>query len=354
MLCTKCKSVSFESANGHGYLHHNLRELELSANQGCHFCIMLLHGLCFNYVSKTNGLTGKNKERDSTWLDQHRSDPRRIKLWITDKIGTPQNSGHLRIKGVWAERSVSLMVMDLDDEFLRFSSPDEADTSTGSNNSMGLVKTWVKNCTEHHSGKRCRAADPTYLPTRVLDLEIFCDDTEPCVKLCVPQQPEKALYMALSHCWGNVQSITTTTGNLSNHQTSIQKKLLSKTFREAIDITLQLGIRYLWIDSLCIIQDSLEDWTSESARMSEVYSNAFATVFEVKASDGSQGCFANRNAMMNHPCKLGLRFSNGRPVYAAPATGSSAGASGPLYGRAWVYQEELLSRRSIAFAANGV
>ncbi|KAH9209559.1 heterokaryon incompatibility protein-domain-containing protein, partial [Leptodontidium sp. 2 PMI_412] len=137
-------------------------------------------------------------------------------------------------------------------------------------------------------------------------------------------------YMALSHCWGNGQSITTTTGNLSNHQTSIQKKLLSKTFREAIDITLQLGIRYLWIDSLCIIQDSLEDWTSESARMSEVYSNAFATVFAVKASDGSQGCFANRNAMMN------------------------PGASGPLYGRAWVYQEELLSRRSIAFAANGV
>ena len=76
-------------------------------------------------------------------------------------------------------------------------------------------------------------------------------------------------YATLSHCWGKTQIITTTTATLESRKKGIGYNQLSKTFQDAVVITHELGLRYIWIDSLCILQDDLSDWETESKNMAE-------------------------------------------------------------------------------------
>ena len=68
-------------------------------------------------------------------------------------------------------------------------------------------------------------------------------------------------------------------------------------------ITRRLGLRFLWIDSLCIIQDSIENWTHESAMIGLVYSNATCNIAATAAEDSSAGCFFERNPLLAQPCR---------------------------------------------------
>ena len=79
------------------------------------------------------------------------------------------------------------------------------------------------------------------------------------------------MYAALSHCWGKVRPLTTTSTNLNQHLISIPLSSMPEMFQDAVIASRELGIRYLWIDSLCIIQDSVEDWELECSKMGRVY-----------------------------------------------------------------------------------
>lgn len=65
----------------------------------------------------------------------------------------------------------------------------------------------------------------------------------------------------------------------------------------------RLGVRYIWIDSLCIIQDSEEIWLEQSALMGQIYSNSFCNIAAAHASDSRQGCFIDRNPDLVAPIK---------------------------------------------------
>jgi len=78
---------------------------------------------------------------------------------------------------------------------------------------------------------------------------------------------------------------------LSQRQASIPPSKLPKSFRDAIQITRRLGYEYIWIDSLCIIQDDPADWERESAKMAEIYENAVLTIAVSDAVDSLRGCF---------------------------------------------------------------
>jgi hypothetical protein len=101
--------------------------------------------------------------------------------------------------------------------------------------------------------------------------------------------------MTLSHCWGKIKFFTLVNENLSDLRESIPCDKLTKTHREAIELTRILGVKYLWIDSLCIIQDSKDDWAFESARMMNVYSNSHCNIAATGAADGNCGLFFERN-----------------------------------------------------------
>src|SRR5438034_5559565 len=107
------------------------------------------------------------------------------------------------------------------------------------------------------------------LPTRVLDLSAVSLGV---VKL-VETGGMRGTYACLSHCWGPTQFITTTPANLGAHLHMLPFSALPQTFKDVMTFTSALGIRYLWIDSLCIIQGDVKDWEKESAKMRSIYQN---------------------------------------------------------------------------------
>lgn len=111
------------------------------------------------------------------------------------------------------------------------------------------------------------------MPKRVLDLSpswLSNPSLRDDVCLAEPQE-QTAVYVTLSHCWVGRNIVKTTKTSYSNHLRKISFESLSRTFQEAITVCRLLGIRYLWIDSLCIIQDDSADWEEQAAQMAHIY-----------------------------------------------------------------------------------
>jgi hypothetical protein len=136
---------------------------------------------------------------------------------------------------------------------------------------------------------------------------------------------------------------------------------LSRTFQDAIRITRQLQERYLWIDSLCIIQDDRQDWETEAARMPAIYGSATLTIAAFDAENGKGGCNVNPKPVefVDVDTKsLRLRFFQHPPPHLHAMYGDDkyqhdGHGTMPLRTRAWTLQERFLSARSVHYA-NGV
>lgn len=128
------------------------------------------------------------------------------------------------------------------------------------------------------------------MPTRLLSIRY-----NP-IRLCSSNTRQERNYAPLIHCWGSKPEILLklTEENIDELHQSIPLQRLSRTFKEAIYIALELGLDYIWIDSLCIIQDDAEDWRRESTLMGQVYGNSFINIAASSAIDGSYGCFMQR------------------------------------------------------------
>ncbi|KAL9032058.1 MAG: hypothetical protein Q9214_008126, partial [Letrouitia sp. 1 TL-2023] len=143
---------------------------------------------------------------------------------------------------------------------------------------------------------------------------------------------------------------------------------LPKTFRDAIQVTRKLHIRWLWIDSLCIIQDSPEDWETQAAQMCMVYRNAHLTIAASSASNSSIGCFTTRNGHQIRPLELpftvpGSASTSTRLDGSSRPTFLSFGPTPrerkdqttlPLETRCWTLQERVLSTRVLSYEAGTV
>jgi hypothetical protein len=161
--------------------------------------------------------------------------------------------------------------------------------------------------------------------------------------------PSNTKYATLSHCWGSGENLKLTNSTFQSFKSKIPWDKLCKTFEDAIFITSMLDLEYLWIDSLCIIQDDEDDWRQESALMSKVYGNSYLNIAAAGASDGSQGCFFENGPMrINHlraatinNGKKGFHYCTPSRIY--PYCVSRT----PLSPRAWALQERLLAPRTL-------
>ncbi|KAF3811006.1 hypothetical protein GCG54_00010342 [Colletotrichum gloeosporioides] len=100
-------------------------------------------------------------------------------------------------------------------------------------------------------------------------------------------------YACLSHCWGNPEEVCQTRKrNIPDYKDKVPLNSLTATFQDAVDICRLLDIKYIWIDSLYIIQDSPEDWVSEASRMADIHENAYITITATKSTASSGGCYS--------------------------------------------------------------
>lgn len=165
-------------------------------------------------------------------------------------------------------------------------------------------------------------------------------------------------YIALSHCWGGLQLLETRRDTYKQHLESIPSHKMSRTFRDTILVARTLGVHYLWIDSLCIVQDDEKDWAREASEMGKIYKNAWLTIAATGAIDGAQGLFLDRPGIgkiqVSHE-KAGSTTVVVRPVVDHSAFANETGGGEkdttllPLLKRGWVLQEQLLSTRVLHF-----
>ncbi|KAF5711548.1 het-domain-containing protein [Fusarium mundagurra] len=214
---------------------------------------------------------------------------------------------------------------------------------------LSRAQGWLDECRREHPS--CSSLDATRLPARVIDVAQGSGDRS---FLYIPSpgvQSGDIRYAALSYCWGGPQSGRLTTANIHAKKKDIDVDSLGKTIKDAMEITRALGLRFLWVDSQCIIQDSTEDWQLESARMGSIYHNSEVTISASGGTHSDSGLLGPRETSRMAPVPLKftapdesvgtvlLRHDGmfGRVPYE------------PLDKRGWTLQEGLLSRRLLSF-----
>ncbi|OCL09253.1 HET-domain-containing protein, partial [Glonium stellatum] len=189
-----------------------------------------------------------------------------------------------------------------------------------------LAQRWFRRCVETHV--RCNLVDKKmtgWYPTRLIDLGSF--DSEP-------------------------RLIITKYTNMEGPYQGIPSSSIPRTFLDAMEIARRLEVRYIWIDSLCIIQDSRADWLKEASLMHQVYSGSLCNISATSGRDSSLGLFTKRDPSLLFPCRIKMSW-NDRPesFYQIDYTSfwTSQVLDAPLNQRAWVVQERLLSPRVLHF-----
>ena len=190
------------------------------------------------------------------------------------------------------------------------------------------------------------------MPTRVLDVG---NQTCSLVRLVQPRlEAMSAPYLTLSHCWGQTEVLKLTTATIGTMRNGISIQELPALYQDAVTVCQYLEVRYLWIDSLCIIQDQELDWTREIAAMGEIYSNALCNIEAAYAADISGRLFFSRSQTRITPLPVTVEWHGDGPLpcflidLSVQLENDMNGA--PLLKRAWVLQEQLLAKRSIVYS----
>ncbi|KAH8890240.1 HET-domain-containing protein [Thozetella sp. PMI_491] len=213
-----------------------------------------------------------------------------------------------------------------------------------SENTVSFFDMWLDGCKDGHTACNTYYEKKWRFPTRLIDVgDAF---HEP--RLVVEPDPEEQVgYATLSYCWGKSFNSRTTLANLEQHKSSIPMHELSPTLRQAIQLARHLNIQYLWADSLCIIQDSKEDWDAESVRMAEIYRNSLFTIAAPRARSSMEGIFPDATER-----RRPVQITSGRtpvPLFidSVPLGWDRCVEEDTLSERGWVLQERLLSCRTL-------
>ncbi|KAH7134989.1 heterokaryon incompatibility protein-domain-containing protein [Dendryphion nanum] len=227
----------------------------------------------------------------------------------------------------------------------------------GSPRNISTIEQWLSICKNTH--KKCtlnstNLTDPPtrHLPTRVLDVGSI---GSPFIHLDLPLDTDTAPYAALTYCWGLGNTYTTTNENLSQHLSPSGIKIadLPATLRDAVELTRLLGIKYVWIDALCIIQQDRDDWIREAATMNTVYSRALLTISATATFSASDGIFKQRPKKLDQFAELPWPQDNNQDplsiIIAPRFQGDAEIATLPHSNRGWTFQERALSSRVVHF-----
>lgn len=215
------------------------------------------------------------------------------------------------------------------------------------------VQQWLSECVAKH--KRCPDNESVGLPTRLVEVSL-------------PGTPRSARlrtvgggtgrYATLSYCWGGPQPFQTTKDSLADYSTALPYSDLPKTILDALEVTRSLGLRYIWIDSLCIIQDDLEDKNRELPQMLRIYENSFITVSAASTSSCNAG-FLDPRLNSRSPRHLCVRVDDkqtGTILVGKQEETLEFGdhISQPINNRAWTLQESWVAPRLLVFGGLAV
>ncbi|KAJ4304635.1 hypothetical protein N0V90_000161 [Kalmusia sp. IMI 367209] len=280
-----------------GYEHHHGLDALRESASSCPLCA-LIRASAENVQAQLEDLkpkweAGETRQYDwPTWelfivKRREGGDGAWVMSFVGDESKRAEKRKERKVEEVWIIAALGLCTRDGDpSESVVLGRPVEG--SAESPTAFARARKWLQKCDEHPS---CKPAE-TFLPSRIIDVGGI---DSPKIRLWEPV-PEGTVgkYISLSYCWGSSREFTTTRATMEERKRGITIADMPATYQDIVKLTRELGLRYLWVDSLCICQDELVDWERESARMLSIYSNAYLTVAAVRASDSSEGFLGPR------------------------------------------------------------
>jgi hypothetical protein len=213
---------------------------------------------------------------------------------------------------------------------------------------VGLAKRWINTCLEDHD--YCPKTLHVPLPKRVVN--VGSTSQEPFLEV---GNNKIGKYAALSYCWGKTKTLKTEHWNMDDHKKQIPMRSLPRSLQDAVTFTRRLGIQYLWIDALCIIQDDPNDWEEQSAAMYDIYRHSHVTISATSAQDSDTYWLEERSDGAA-PVKLWdidslFHWGRRKAVYLIPQIKpwDYNIDRAPISERAWTLQERVLSPRVLHF-----
>ncbi|KAK0508761.1 hypothetical protein JMJ35_009037 [Cladonia borealis] len=342
--------------------HHDIRTLERSADAGCHLCNLILSQI------NLPDLERMRKDLDEAFVSScrqigiliHRIEhyyKLQVNAWR--RYDSPPSGYFAEFDHIKQQAWSKIAELDVNPEEQDYTNEERSTSYLNCSNATLLqIAQWMGECLTSHS--KCFdiqtvTATRDILPLRLLDLApalhpdlIKLEYTEPL--------PVHTVYATLSHCWGGHCKTSLTTSSLAKFQTGIHLNTLPRTFQEAVLLTRKLGIRYLWIDALCIVQDSHQDWSHQASLMGDFYANSSLTISATGSSDSDGGLYHSRSPLSVWPCRITAKwdcFPVDKLVLNRPGWAEER-ALEPLSTRGWAFQEWLLSKRTIHLSKDQV
>lgn len=353
-------------------LHHSMQRLQASAKSGCHLCNLIIGVMDKGVVKELNEeiTAASGSYNRCLCVSVELGEYPRLKIFGSrvfergfrplsyDALSLEPGEDYCLNRIIYIPSfNCDIHVPDSTPQPGRAFVPRVRSTDTVHDICLGLIRKWVQDCRRCHP--LCRQSlvpDQKHLPRRLLEIGLH-DTGDILVRVRqtkdLPQAPQ---YVTLSHRWRD-EPARLLEGNQSCYETDIPLKDLSKHFNEAIRLCWSLGYEYIWIDSLCIVQDSDDDWAHEAGRMCYIYANSTLTFAATAASESDCGLNCNRNYLEVAPCRIQASWANEERynLVCYETGGWQRHVEGPdLHDRGWVVQERLLSPRTIHFAADQV
>ncbi|KAK3950983.1 heterokaryon incompatibility protein-domain-containing protein [Pseudoneurospora amorphoporcata] len=309
---------------GKEYDFHNWVGLTDAAREGCHHCYVLLHTLDEEHVLRFTNPDNLGSEESTSPLKL------RIRSWDRSWTGTPG------VMVSWEMHSVKQQLSDITLEPLE----------------EGIDLSEAESRFIDHPSCHARIRDDSRdrKPTRLL---FVGDRVNLSVNLCETKtlDSSRTNYMTLSHCWGDGVPLRLLHENYIKFLAGIEFSEIHKTFRDAIDATRRLNVQYLWTDSLCIIQDSREDWLHESAKMHHIYQNSYLNLMAAASSNSHCGLYSAKYPFSSIPFLVPLGDPHNPKLASYPYMNARRENLNnlTLFSRGWVMQERVLARRNLIF-----
>lgn len=214
---------------------------------------------------------------------------------------------------------------------------------------LDVITSWLSTCSESH---QCLEQDALKRPSRLL-----CITADALKLVRTSEYVELPRYATLSYCWGTDKFLTLTRDNINEFHIGISIEKLPTTFRDAIFVARKLGLQYIWIDALCIIQsdDDDSDWLIESSLMRSIYGNSYLNI----AATSTMGAHSSLFSMPTNYCGGVLAritskdHSQVRNFFNFQEYELSTSFN-QLASRAWAFQERLLAPRTIYIGDRGL
>jgi hypothetical protein len=289
-------------------------------------------------------------DQERRHLIAHFGDLRRPRRWVYPARGHDSEATSKQLRGHEARSPISVRVGGTGSLHM----PEISDT--GSDLSFEVIRRWLKLSEA--------PIDPDWIPSRLVDVSGISTGTIRIIhRRHVPLLDRR--YLALSHCWGSAEIGTYNKSTKKTFESTIPLNEMPKTFRDLFWLAGQLGIRYVWIDALCILQNDSDDWHSEASTMFQVYLWATLTVVAAASWSSSEGLFRAAQSPRKSQCLLygqSGKARTGETCTFAWSKSDSEDATRPdnnirwsRWGsRAWTLQEQALSSRIVYFTDTGL